>query len=266
MARYDSLVYFDSGVTYDEPDTPTVIKPTHMMDLHKFLINPFDDPGISMDELLAFTTDHLQKMTANNPGGIYSARLTATQTALTGVSSAFTDDQTKLGLRKARKQAKDAFRSTLAKKISPLALAVQAKFGEGSPEFTECFPQGRKIFSDCTDDKVANHLQTLINGVTAHQPDLGAQVVTDATALLTGWNAVYAPSESASGAKTTTEAAKAAARGALQLELFKNLLTIALNNPRLPDNLDDYMQPSLLMDHPVTPATPPTPSPTPPGP
>jgi hypothetical protein len=261
MARYDSLVYFDSGVTYDEPDTPTVIQPTHMMDLHKFLTNPFDDPGISMDELLAFTTDHLQKITANNPGGIYTARLAATNTALGGVGSAFTDDQTKLGLRKARKQAKDAFRSALPKNISPLAVAVEAKFGEGSPEFVECFPQGRAVFTRCTDDKVANHLQTLINGVTAHQALLGAPVVASATALLTGWNAVYAPSESASGAKTTTEAAKSAARGALQLELFKNLLTIALNNPRLPDNLDNFMQQSLLEDHPVTPPSPPPPGP-----
>jgi hypothetical protein len=264
MARYDSLVYFDSGVTYDEPDTPTVIKPTHMIDLHKFLINPFDDPGISMDELLSFTTDHLQKMTANNPGGLYTARLTATSTALTGVGNAFTDDQTKLGLRKARKQAKDAFRKTLPENISKIYGTVTGKFGQSGPEVAEGFPQGRKVFSDCTDDKVANHLQTLINGVTAHQAQLGAQVVTDATALLTGWNAVYAPSETASGAKSTTEVAKSAARGALQLELFKNLLTIALNNPRLPEKLDDYMQQSLLEDHPVTPATPP--SPPPPGP
>ena len=213
-----------------------------MMDLHKFFINPFNAADISMDELLAFTTDHLQKMTANNPGGVFTGRLVATNTALTGVGNAFTDDQTKLGLRKARKQAKDAFRSALAKKISPLAVGVEAKFGEGAPEFTECFPQGRKIFSDCTDDKVANHLQTLINGVTAHQAQLGAQLVTDAMALLTGWNAVYAPSESSTGAKTTTETAKAAARAALQLELFKNLLTLALNFAGQPEKLDDYME------------------------
>jgi hypothetical protein len=76
--------------------------------------------------------------------------------------------------------------------------------------------------------------------VTNHQAQLDAQVVPDATALLAGWNAVYAPSETSSGAKTTTQAAKNAARLALQLELFKNLLTIALNFPRQPDQLDIY--------------------------
>lgn len=70
-----------------------------------------------------------------------------------------------------------------------------------------------------------------------------------------GWNAVYAPSETSSGAKTTTQAAKNAARSALQLELFKNLLTIALNFPRQPDQLDilyaaEFAGGSSAADHP----------------
>lgn len=236
-----------------------------MKDLHYYLTNPFDDPKISMAELLAFSTDHLQRISANNPGGIFIPRLAATTTALTGVGNAFTDDETKLGLRKARKLVKDNYRIALPKSVGKLAVAVEAKFGEGAAEFVECFPHGRTVFSNCPDDEVANNLQTLINGVTNHQAQLDAQVVPDATALLAGWNAVYAPSETSSGAKTTTQAAKKAARSALQLELFKNLLTIALNFPRQPDQLDIYMQPSLLADHPQQTTPKPTPPP-PPGP
>ena len=234
-----------------------------MIDLHKFLINPFDDPKISVDELLAFGTDHLQRMNSNDPDGVFGERITATTTAVTAVGNAFTDDQTKLGVRKARKQAKDAYRTALPGSIAKIAAAVAAEFGASAPEVAECLPQGRTVFSNCADDKVANHLQTLVNGVTAHQPPLAAKVVTDATALLTGWNAVYAPSESAGGAKTTTQAAKNAARAALQLELFKNLLTLALNFAGQPEKLDTYMQQGLLEDHPQQPPTPPTP-PTPP--
>ena len=93
---------------------------------------------------------------------------------------------------------------------------------------------------------MGNNLSTLIAALTANQPDLGAQVVTDATALLTGWNAVYAPSESSTGAKDAAMTARDAARSALQLELFKTLLTIGLQFPRQPAQLDLYMQPSLL--------------------
>ena len=262
MAHWGHFRYGEAH--YDEPDIiiTTKIKPTHMRDLHVYPTNPFDDPHISMAELLAFTPDHVQRMSSTNPA-MFAARITATNTALNGVSGAFTDDETKLALRKARILAKDNYRATLPAAAGKIALAVEAKYGEGSAEFVECFPHGRKIFSSCPDDEMANNLQTLINGVTALQPQLGAQPVTDATALLTGWNAVFAPSTTTTGAKTTSQAVKNAARAALQLELFKNLLTIALNFPRQPEQVDVYMQPSLLAPHTQSATTPPpAPAPT----
>jgi hypothetical protein len=264
MARYDSGFRFDSGARFDEPDpTPTPIQPTPMIDLHKFLINPFDDPDISMAELLAFSTDHLQRLIANNPGGVYAARITATNMAVNAVGDAFTDDLTQLGIRKARKAAKDASRRSLPEGVARIYGAVTARFGPKGVEVLECFPQGRKVFSDCTDDQVAQQLQVTINGVTAYQAQLGAPVLADATALLTGWNVVYNPSETATGGKVTTQAAKSAAREGLQLELFRNLLTLALAHARHPEQLDLYMRQSLLEDHPIgepePPPTPPTP-------
>jgi hypothetical protein len=74
-----------------------------MRDLHIYLTNPFDDPHISMDELVAFGTDHLARLIANNPGAVFAARITATTAALTGVGSAFTDDKTKLAMRESKK-------------------------------------------------------------------------------------------------------------------------------------------------------------------
>lgn len=237
-----------------------------MRDLSRTLVNPFDDDDISMAELLAFSTDHLQRMIANNPGALFNTRITATTTSLSVVENCTTDDQTKLGLRKAKKMAKDAFRKALPGNVAKLAGVVMAKYGDKSPEMAECFPQGRAVFSSCTDDMVANHLAAMRNGLMNHQGDLGAPVVGDANGLLSTWTVVYAASESSTGSKTTTEAGKAAARQNLQLELFKNLLTIALNFPRQPDSLALYMQQSLLEDHPQQPPAPPTPPTPPPGP
>ncbi len=263
MLYMDTGLKMDSGLFMDEPDLPVIIKPTHMRDLHIWPTNPFDDSKISMAELLAFTSDHLQRMIAN-PLPVLAARITATQTALNGVSDAFTDDESTLGLRKARKQAKKDYRTALIPRVGAIAIKVQAQFGEGAAEFVECFPHGRTIFSSCTDDEVTNNLDILIAGVTAHTPPLAAQVVTDATAIKTGWMAVYSPSESASGAKTTTIAAKNTARAALQLELFKNLLALAQAFPRQPEQLDLYMQQSLLQPHTQSTSTPAsTPTPTP---
>jgi hypothetical protein len=234
-----------------------------MRDLHIYLTNPFDDPHISMDELVAFGTDHLARLIANNPGAVFAARITATTAALTGVGSAFTDDKTKLALRESKKLAKDAFRKALPAAIGKIYGAVEAQFGESGPQMKECFPKGRTVFSNCTDGALGEELQTLVNGVTDYQAQLGAPVLAAATALLTNWNAVFQTSETATGGKSSAQGAKNSARQALQLELFKNLLTLALNFPDQPEQLDVYMQQSLLQPHTPSTSTPPAPAPTP---
>ncbi len=217
-----------------------------MIDLHRFLENPFDDRDISLAELLAFSSDHLARMIANNPGGELAARITATNSSLTLVENCATDDQTKLAIRKARVQVKNAFRENLSKEIAKVHGAVVARYGPDSPEVTECFPQGRSIFRECPDDRLAQHVQTLLNGVTAHQADLGAPLVAAVQAQLTQWNTAAAASETATGAATTTQEGKRMARENLQLMLFLNLLKLADMFARQPAQLDLYMQQSLL--------------------
>lgn len=261
MARSDEGSTFHSRFVYAELD-PNLNLSTMMIQLTRFLENPFDDAGISLDELIAFTTDHLQRMIANNPGALLNARITATTAMLAVVESCTTDDLTKLGLRKGAKLSKNTYREALPDNIARIHAAVVYKFGPNGPQVLNCFPQGRTVFSQCTDDNLENHLQTLLNGVTAHQAQIGVPVVADVGGLLSTWTAIYAASESSSGAKTTTQEGKKQARLNLQLELFKNLLTIALNFPRQLEKLPLYMQQSLLEDHPPQPEEP-TPPPTP---
>ena len=235
-----------------------------MIRLNRFLINPFDDPEISLDELLAFSTDHLQRLIANNSAAVYTTRITATTTALNLVSSTVTDDTVKMGLRKGRKLAKDNFRKVLPGNVEKLYAVVVAKFGSAAPEVLDCFPEGRKVFSDSTDDHLEYHLSGLKTALLAKQAALGASgvaVVADADALLQAWIALHNSSETATGNKTNTEAAKKAARWGLQLQLGLNLLEIAKNNFRDETKLDLYMKQYLLED----PASPPPP-PVPPGP
>ena len=263
MAHWGHFIYGQAH--YDEPDNstnPNIIKRTHMYDIHKVLTNPFDDPHIGLNGLLAFTTDHQGKMADNNTNGFLTARIAATNIAVVGVNTAFAADLGKLGERKTSKKDKDDYRASMTPAISKIYVTLQGKYGEKSSKLTEFFPNGRTGFNTATDDQVGNNLQTLITAVTAHVADFSQQLVTDATALLTGWNAVYTPSESSSGAKKTAMTAKNNARAALQLELFKNLLTIALQFPRQPEMLDLYMQQSLLEPHTPGTSTPP-PAPTP---
>lgn len=263
MAHWN-FAHWDSGVRYDAPE---VTRHPAMRDLTRFLDNPFDDKGVSIGELFAFTSDHLGRMAANNPGGELAGRITATTAALQLVEDCYTDDETKLAIRKARKQAKDSARQAMRQDLARVAGAVIAQFGEGSPQFTECFPHGRSVFHTCRDDQLEAQLQVVVNGITAHQAELGAPLVAQITAIRTGWTTVYEASESSSSDKTATQEEKRLARENLQLMLFLNLLKLAEMFARQPEKLPLYMQQHLL-ENPDTGETPeePEPEPEPPPP
>ena len=215
--------------------------------LSSFLQNPFSDGRISIDRLMAFTTDHLQRMSANNPGGELTARITATTSAYGLVEDCFTDDQTRLGIRKARKKAKRAYRrQTIRPAIARIEAGLVAAYGGSSTVLLEALPKGRDIFNTCRDDVVEIHLQTLHTVVTAHAADLPPAIVTLADTIQNDWAAIHAASESSTGAKTATEESWRQARENLQIELFHNLLQVAGMFPGQPEKLHLYMQQHLL--------------------
>lgn len=244
MARY-GFAFFDSGARLDSPDA----HPTTMRVLTTFLENHFDDPNVKFTRLLSFTTDHLQKMIAQNPANELDGRITATTNALTLVGQNATDDETKLGLRKARKKAKDDFRAALPARVAKLAGAVTGKFGADSEQMTECFPQGRTIFSTSTDDALGGHILALKTAMTAYSAQLGAEVMADVGSLATGWDVVYTKSEESTANKTASQQSMRLARENLQLMLFLNLLKLAEMFARQPEKLVLYMQQSLLESH-----------------
>jgi len=264
MARW-GFAFFDSGVRFDSPDA----HPTTMRTLATFLTNPFDDDGISINELVAFSTDHRQRLIANNPSGVLDARITALASALTLVEDCVTDDHGRLGIRKARKQAKDDFRAdTIPPEVERIEAGFIAAFGVASTILLEALPNGRNIFNTCRDDQMEVHLQTLRNAATTHAASLAPATVTQATNLNNNWATLYTASESATGGKTTTQEGKKLARENLQLMLFLNLLKLAEMFPRQPEQLNLYMQQHLLEnpESPEEPTPPAPPAPPPPGP
>lgn len=243
MARY-GFAFFDSGARWDSPDAKS--KSHHMRTLSKYLENPFDENSFGIGKLLAFSTDNLQRMIANNPSNELDTRIAATTSSLALVEDSVTDDQTKLGLRMARKAAKDAFRAGLPATVARIEAGFVSAFGADSPILMEALPYGRTIFSTCRDDQVESHLQTLVNAVTTHSASLAPAIVTLANTTRTNWVTTYNASETSTGNKTTTQEEKRLARENLQLMLFLNLLKFAEMFPRQPEKLSLYMMQHLL--------------------
>lgn len=242
MARWN-FATFDSGVRFDSPDA----HPTTMKRLTFYLENPFDDPGISKAELLAFTTDHLQRMIANNESGELTARITATTSSYQQVCGCLSDDGSKLGLRMARNQAKKTFRDeTLRRSVERIEGGINSAYPDSTLVLLEALPNGRTVFNTCRDDEVAAHIAVLHTAVTAHAADLAPAIVTLAGTLVSQWTAILDACGETTGQKTATENDMRLARQDLQLMLFLNLNKLGEMFPRQPEKLSLYMQQHLL--------------------
>ena len=216
-----------------------------MTTLTAFFRNCFADRQISQARLLAYTTDHLERLKAANLPDM-AARVTATEAALASVRATTVADESKLGVRKGRKQSKGSFRRGLGRRLGKIQAAVQAVFGVDGPEVREFFPEGRYGFTKCTDDLLAARLAALAGALTARAAELGPETVAEGAALQSEWAKVYAASEAVSGEKAETEVNARSAREALQRELQANVLSLALLYPGQPEKLAVFAQESLL--------------------
>ncbi|MES2705837.1 MAG: hypothetical protein V4726_04465 [Verrucomicrobiota bacterium] len=238
-----------------------------MIRLSRYFIIPFEDPAISLDSLIAFATDHLQRMIANNPEAVLEGVITPTAVALAVLGECSSSDSVRLGTRKAAKGAKNAFREDLPGQVRRIAQRVAGEYGDPSAQMTACFPHGREEFKACRDDRLEDHLQGLVAALTP-LGGLMAVALGEAERLLSTWTSLHAASGTSSGAKTTTESGKREARVRLERQLTLNVLGLAAQFLDQEDKADLYFQQYLLglpgaqekeEPEPVSPPSPPVP-------
>lgn len=218
-----------------------------MKSLTRYLDNPFANDDLALDDLLAFTTDHLGRLRSRNADGQNDALVGPLESALAGLTAAMGQDGTRLGQRKARKHVKRHFRREV---LPPGLKRVEGgivAYLEGAAEvLKKAFPHGRRLFHRCADDLLRAHLATVRAVVLEHAAELPPAVPELVQDLVTQWQAVYAGSESSSGVKSAAEEALRQARAAVARVLFENLLRLGLRHPGRPERLAEYMQESLL--------------------
>lgn len=217
------------------------------MRLFNYFQNSISSAAYSFNDLLNYTTNQYNRMVANNPGAMLNTRINATSVALNALDTGMADNATKLAIQKSNVQAKETYRETLAPKIARIHGAVVAAYGDPSPQLTECFPLGRSVFMLCSDGELNDNLTQLVTCITPRQSAVGAAAVNDAAGLLSTWIGVYAAANTAKSYKKLTELTRKQARANLEADLFKNLLTLALNFPGDEDKFTMYVPEYLLL-------------------
>ena len=199
----------------------------------RLFYNPFSAAIITFQMLIDYTTAHLVALVTDSPGAEFPARVAATTAAANALNASMAATGSKLGMQKMQTEIKKAFRAALPGQIAEIYVGLAAVVGAFSPILLECFPQGRSIFSRCKEGEVDDYLQMLAVGLSHHATNLPPELAARVAGLITTWNAIYEAASTAKGTKKTTSLSRKELRTALEAELFKNALMLAI---LFPDN------------------------------
>jgi hypothetical protein len=225
----------------------------HMQNLQDYFVIAFADPNTAFTRLLTFGARSLGRLSKSNPGNIFDTIIAATTTALSNAESGVTDLGAKAAIKLAKTEVKDNFREALSPIIRRIYGSLAGVYGDPAPELTECFPQGRTVFHTCKDEELNNKLGQLVACLANKTVDAGIKTL--AQAQLTNWNAIYTAQGEAKDDVEVTADSQDAKRAALALQLYKNVLTVALQFPGDFAKCDYYF-PQQYLRRPSAPATP----------
>ena len=233
-----------------------------MLSLQRFFTIPFADREISDDELRAFTEDHISRLSAANDAGQFTARLTATTAAFTGFAGQVSDQDLTNALRKAATFEMERRLGEFKEFMKTKGVGMNTilfRAGADSALYREFYPSGATEYRKANLTQAPVLMDRVVNLVTganaANGTLLGAEFVAKAQELRTNFLQARNVQVNLKGEGSIEILDREAARRALELELFDNLLALAMLHKGEPEAAARYFNESLLKD--PQPSTPP---------
>lgn len=217
-----------------------------MIDLKTFFKNHFDTNRISDDNLNKFGKDHVQRITANNPDGIYTAMINATTPLVTAFGSAIIAEGIKGGVQKGSTFDVDKIIDKFLVAVRRREGAVRSAFGVDSSKYLEFFPQGLTEYNEATKANIDALMARMKDRTNQYKDDLGSAIVAEFADLYEEYETDRTKQLLTFGQVEGLRTATASARAALVRQLGENLLFIAWKNLGHPDRLDDFMDQSII--------------------
>lgn len=195
-----------------------------MINLNRLFQNWFDDPEISVSELLSFAGDTRGRVAAHNSSGAFDILLPELDTNLGAAGGATGDEATQLAVRKAAVAAKRTLLEQIKGLISRRAGRVSDTFGKGSPQYLEFFPQGITPYREMNETDVAGKLAVLIAAAHKYDPTME----TEFKAQLTSWTSAQKAAGDQIASTSAADVTQDQALAALRITLMKIIFTAAL--------------------------------------
>ncbi len=217
-----------------------------MIELVKYFRILFLSPKISNDRLRAFTEDHIQRLTAHNPGGIFTAILTAITTAYNNFAGDVASGSLNQAVQEGKTIAMDDSKKLLMKNISENEGLIKYTYRANLPVYEEFYPQGLTEYINAdlaTFETTTTRYKTVLE---SHAGDFPAAFVDAYNELhgvfITNRNAQLTAKSNVSSERSDI----ATTRPALATQLTKNLLTIALQYAGNESKCEVYFDQAML--------------------
>ena len=198
-----------------------------MQNLKAFFKNHFNTPQISDDNLKKFTEDHLQRLVSNNTGGQFDALITDTTTAYTTYYGAISDEGARFALQQALTKAMNNAVEAFKKAVSQKEGIIRGTFGKDAPAYQEFFPFGVTEYTHANLADIERLMDQFLTAANAHVAEVGIPFVTE----FQNYKSAYMSAREAQLLKkaevTDLKSASTVKRDVVEVQLMKNLLTVA---------------------------------------
>ncbi len=185
-------------------------------------------PQISRERLKDFTESHIARLTANNPGGIFTTILTNITNAYNSYFGDLSSESVNLAVQEGKTIAMESSKTALLKNISENEGLISYTYRNNPETYEEFYPQGVDEYYQAdlpTLETISNRYLTVL---TNHAADFTAVFVATYGLLQGTYVANRAAQTTAKGNVDSERSDLATSRPALALQLTKNLLTISL--------------------------------------
>lgn len=268
MAIYGQAVYGEAvyGASSDpEPPVSQQFAGGTLMKIQKLFEVMFADPQISNAELSEFTFDHLGRMKSHNASGPWAGQFAALIGATDPLYEAFkatiSTEGSESALGEGLTMTKDAALKAFVELVRKRETRVKDRFGKPSPAYEEFFPRGLNEFNHVKMADAKELMDRMVLKSTKYVAQVGQEMVDEFTAARTAFMNARDTQVQQKGEVGEAAQQRRAARAALELQLQKNALTIALMFVGQPERCPDFFTQSKLENpkkaKPETPATPP---------
>ena len=217
-----------------------------MINLETLFKNHFNTSKVSDNNFQKFADINIQRLAENNSGGEFTTLIADTTAAYTDYYGSISDENTKSALQQGltitMNNAVEAFKKAVSQKEG----IVRGNFGKESAEYQEFFPHGASEYSQATLANIEMLMDNFVNASNNHVGVLGIPFLTEFQDCRTNYTSARDAQLQKIADVAETKTASHQNRDVLELQLHKNLHTIATMFPGDVDRCMDFFDQSFI--------------------